>query len=45
MSRMKVIVENNSLNPRFVSQTRKMATGGDLVPAGKDMKKLLDKDR
>ena len=45
MSRMKVTSGNNSLNALFVGKTLRRVTGRDLVRTGKDMKKLLDKDR
>lgn len=42
---MKVASGNNSLNALSVDKTLKRVTGRDVVLAGKDMKKLLDKDR
>ena len=42
---MKVASGNNSLKAPLVDQAWMPAVGRDLVLTGKDMKKLLDKDR
>jgi hypothetical protein len=45
MSRMKVVAGNNSLDAPFVDKTCERVAGRVFDFAGKDLKKLLDKDR
>jgi hypothetical protein len=44
MSRLKVVYGNNSLNALILRKTLRRVTDRDVVLAGNDLKKLLDKD-